>query len=346
MNACIRELAGRDGVELFVSHQAPNQDAPYDESQFAWMKNRFMWRTSDDLEQLESSLDAFEPDVMVLAGWHVSAYHRLAKARKGRSWRVMCMDNSWNSTVKQWVGIITSPFYLRPIADMVWLPGERQSIFARKLGFKQSEILRGLYSCDQPLFSAAHLQRVAESRPVPRAFLFAGRFVPVKGIEILSRAYRLYRERTTDPWPLTCCGAGPLRSQLEGQPGVRVEGFVQPQHMGAKLSTAGCLIVPSVFEPWALVIHEGASSGLLILASERVGAAVHLVQPSFNGFVFGNQDAEGLANLMMRVSSMSDARLDSMSRASFSLSQQFSPSLWASTLIESYEARRGASKMQ
>jgi glycosyltransferase involved in cell wall biosynthesis len=344
MNACLRELAGRDGVELLVSHQAPNQDAPYDESQFGWMKNRFMWRTGADLDALESRLEAFKPDAMVLAGWHVSAYHRLAKAHKGRSWRVMCMDNSWNSTLKQWIGICSSPYYLKPIADMVWLPGERQSVFARKLGFEQSEILRGLYSCDQPLFASAHLQRVAESRPVPRSFLFAGRFVPVKGIEILARAYRLYREQTAHPWPLVCCGAGPLRSRLEGEPGVRIEGFVQPERMSEKLASAGCLILPSVFEPWALVIHEAASSGLLILASERVGAAVHLVQPSFNGFIFGNQDAKGLANLMARVSSMSDARLDAMSRASFLLSQQFSPALWANTLIESYAARQRASK--
>ena len=31
LNACMKELASRDGVELFVSHQAPLQQAPFDD---------------------------------------------------------------------------------------------------------------------------------------------------------------------------------------------------------------------------------------------------------------------------------------------------------------------------
>jgi glycosyltransferase involved in cell wall biosynthesis len=171
---------------------------------------------------------------------------------------------------------------------------------------------------------------------VPRSFLFAGRFVSEKGVDQLVKAYESYRERSIDPWPLVCCGAGPLGSRLEGRPGIRVEGFVQPDRLCDILASAGCLVLPSTFEPWAIVVHEAASAGLLILASDIVGAAVHLVQDNYNGYIFDCRDVKGLSALMSHVSDLSDVRLDAMSRASHLLSKQFSPARWADTLLDGF----------
>ena len=181
-----------------------------------------------------------------------------------------------------------------------------------------------------------HLSRLADGHAVPRSFLFMGRFVSDKGVDQLVNAYQSYRESSTDPWPLVCCGAGPLGSRLEGRPGIRVEGFVQPDHLRDLLALSGCLVLPSTFEPWALVIHEATSAGLLILASEKAGAAVHLVQDNYNGYLFDGRDVKGIAALMSRVSNLSEARLDAMSRASHLLSKQFSPARWADTLLDGF----------
>jgi glycosyltransferase involved in cell wall biosynthesis len=130
-----------------------------------------------------------------------------------------------------------------------------------------------------------------------------------------------------------------MRANLENQEGIRIDGFVQPEKMPQMLASIGCLVLPSSFEPWALVVHEAASAGRPILASENVGAVTHLVQPGYNGFIFNNNDVLGLVSLMSRVSAMSDAELDQMSRASHSLSKQFSPKQWSDTLLASYYAR-------
>lgn len=336
LNACLKELAAREGVELFVCHSAPESNAPFDESQFTWIPNRLMWRSKSDLEKLDERLRTFEPEILIHPGWLVPTYRRLARKYANKCWRVMTMDNCWLATWKQKAGTWISPYYLHPLADAVWLPGERQAVFARKLGFEQQTILRGLYACDQPAIAATHLARVKQARPLPRSFLFVGRFVKQKGITTLVHAYEAYRQARPDPWPLVCYGAGPLRSELEGKPGIHVAGFAQPERMPEILSAAGCLVLPSRFEPWALVVHEAASAGLPILASEKVGSAVHLVQPGYNGFIFSCGDANGLAAAMSRISDMSDAQLDQMSRASNALSQQFSPKRWADTLLESF----------
>lgn len=338
LNACMKELASRDGVELFVSHQAPVQQAPYDDTQFAWMRNRLVWKTKAEFAPLALRLRAFNPEIVAFCGWHVPAYRRVAKSLANRCMRVMFMDNCWNATPKQRLGTLVSPWYVLPFADMVWVPGERQAAFARRLGFEERRILWGSLSCDQPAIETVHASRLAEGRAVPHSFLFLGRFVSAKGVDQLVEAYELYRGRSTDPWPLIFCGAGELSSHLEGRPGVQVEGFVQPKQLCDILARSGCLILPSTFEPWALVVHEAASAGLLILASANVGATPHLVQDNYNGYIFDCRDVQGLAALMSHVSGLSNTRLEAMSRASHLLSKQFSPARWADTLLESFHA--------
>jgi glycosyltransferase involved in cell wall biosynthesis len=342
MNACLKELASREGIELFVCYQGSSKDAPFEGSQFQWITNRHVWYKEPDRDALGGLLRAFAPDIMVVAGWHVSVYRRMAMKHSNKCWRVVTMDSWWTGTPKQILGTWLAPVYVRPIADAIWLPGDRQAVFARKLGFEQKRILRGLYSCDRPAFEREHFARLFENRPVARSFLYVGRFAREKGLETLVKAYEKYRDAAEDPWPLICCGAGPLRFLLEAKIGIRVDDFVQPESMPGKLAGAGCLVLPSLFERWGLVVHEAASAGALILASDHVGAVPHLVQPGYNGFIFGKNDTEGLASLMSRVSGLSDASLDRMSKASHMLSEQFSPNLWADMLLRSYVALSNA----
>jgi glycosyltransferase involved in cell wall biosynthesis len=339
MNACLKELSARDGVELFVSYQLPGEEAPYEDSQFAWLANKIAWRNSVNVAELQKRLSEFKPDIMVIPSWHVNGYRAVAKGFARRTWRVMVMDNPWRASLKQRLGALLAPLYVRPIADVAWLPGERQATFAKKLGFSERTILRGSLTCDQPAFSAVHDGRLAQNLPLPRSFIFIGRMVPAKSVDILAESYKAYRHRCSNPWPLICCGAGPMRSRLENQEGVRVAGFIQPEEMPRVLGSVGCLILPSTFEPWALVIHEAASAGRIILACENVGAVTHLVQPGYNGFIFNDKDVGGLTALMSRVSSMNDVQLNQMSCASHQLSGQFSPRQWADILLQSYQSR-------
>ncbi|WP_158748685.1 glycosyltransferase family 4 protein [Acidobacterium sp. S8] len=344
LNACLKELHSRSQVELFVTHQVPATVAPFEEEQVAWIKNRLTWRSQADLAGLNERLWSFSPEILVVSGWAIPRYRQALKENRGRCFRIMTMDNCWLATPRQWFATMIARAYLQPLADAVWLPGERQAIFARKLGFVQRAILGGLYSCDQVDLEAMHVLRVQEGRHVPRQFLFVGRFVPEKGIDTLVRAYQDYHAKSAEPWPLVCCGAGPLLSRLEGQPGITVEGFLQPQALRAKFGASGCLVLPSEFEPWAVVVHEATSAGLLVLASDKVGSVVHLVQDKWNGYVFDSNDVKGLSSLMTRIEHMNDRERDAMSRASNLLSKQFSPTRWADTLLQAGDRGRTLEK--
>ena len=262
LNACLKELASREGVELFVSHQATEEQVPFDDNQYAWIPRRLVWRSRADLAPLGGQLRAFDPEILVFSGWHVPAYRRIARGLAKRCRRVMAIDNPWEATLKQRVGTLIAPWYIRPLANAVWVPGERQAAFARRLGFEQRAILWGLLSCDQPGIETVHLSRLADGRAVPHSFLFRGKVRLRQRCGSTRQSLPLYREKTIDPWPLVCCGAGPLGFRLEGRPGIRVEGFVQPDRLRDILASSGCLVLPSTFEPWGARNPRGSHGGV------------------------------------------------------------------------------------
>ena len=336
LNACLRELAGRDGLDLLISCSSPSEEAPFESTQFEWCEKKILRQGKPDTRELQSALEKFNPHILIFSGWHISAYRQIARRWRGKSLRVMSIDNCWLGTSKQILGTIIGQQYIRSLAEHVWLPGERQAILARKLGFRERDILRGLYSCNKSIFDQAHRDRIAAGRSVPKSFVFIGRFVEEKGIDTLAKAYRIYRATAENPWPLYCYGKGPQEHLLKAIEGVQVKGFCQPDQMPSALSASGCLILPSEFEPWAVVVHEAASAGLLVLASNRVGAAVHLVQSGFNGFIFDAGNPAELALFMSRISLLSEAEAENMSRASHLLSEQYSPTRWADTILRAH----------
>jgi glycosyltransferase involved in cell wall biosynthesis len=334
MNACLRELASRPGVELFVAHAEIKDGAPFDEAMFDWIKNRVIWKDKGDYERLSSQLTAFNPQVIVVAGWHVPLYRKILKTMGGRCLRLMTMDNRWSGSLKQRLGTLISSRYVLPLTDAAWVPGFHQAVFASKLGFASRNILQGSLSCEQDQFSAVYKKRVRKTTPLPRAFIFVGRLVPQKGIDVLASAYQSYFQSSADPWPLVVCGTGPSSPLLENQPGIVVKGFVQPTDLPNEMAKAGCLILPSNFEPWALVVNEAAAAGLLIVATDLVGAVPHLVQNYYNGFTVGANKPSELIGAMKRVSDLSPESRERMSRASNELSRQYTPARWVNTLLE------------
>jgi glycosyltransferase involved in cell wall biosynthesis len=247
LNACLKTLADLPEVEVFVAHKQTQVDSPFDEKQFGWIRNQFYWRTYDELPSVRTRIDDFRPDAIVMVGWNVKEYRAVSRAYEGKAVRIMTMDNNWMNTMRQRLGAFSASYRIQPYADAAWVPGERQAVFARKLGFHEEDIIRGLYSCDHAAFSTMYRERTEAGKPVPHNFLFVGRFVAEKGISVLVQAYAEYRSMVANPWTLTCCGSGPLQQLLDDRPGIQVEGFMQPSELPQRFGRAGCLVLPSTF---------------------------------------------------------------------------------------------------
>jgi glycosyltransferase involved in cell wall biosynthesis len=331
MNACLKALASQPGVELFVCNQRAGAEDPFERSQFAWMDNRYEFQDEPEVGELSRRLAAFQPELVLGGVWNIAAYRHVCRNLGGRCLRVCLIDNQWRGTVKQYCGMISAPWYLHRLYDAIFVPGERQFRWARHMGFAESQIWFGSLSCDVSAFqSVRDFGRTAGNR----VFLFVGRMVAEKGIQTLASGYRKYVCEASKPWPLCIAGVGPLADYFRYIPNVIQRGFVQPEQLPELFKGASCLVLPSVFEPWGIVIHEAVCSGLPVICSSECGASVHLVQDGLNGIILPPCDVDSLAAAFHRFSGFSWERRLQMAEASGSLAGQFTPARWARTVLE------------
>ncbi len=344
--ACVRELIKSNGGQVTVVRYAHGAEKPFanEVRELSCPVCTISERDSRNSQwaKLEAILEEFKPDVALVGGWAIAPFKQAARWVKTRGGTVICMsDNQWLGTLKQRVGAMCAKLLFRKRYDAMFVPGERQRIFARKCGFTGRRLISGMYSCDRPLFARAHETRVKEHpQDWPQAFVFVGSLIKRKGIHNFLRAYSLYRQRVSDPWELRLVGDGPLRKLVQDQAGVQALGFQQPAECAQILSEAGAFAIASHHEGWVLVLHEATSAGLPVLCSRQCGSQVELVTDGYNGYSFEAGDVGHLTELMVRLSSKGDAELREMGRRSFELSGQFSPARWAANLLAGIEMIR------
>lgn len=330
---CVEELAALPDTSVLVIRGLPVGQAPYALEEVT--PNGVTVRTYPKLpsgREVSAELNTFRPDIVMAAGWQVRPFRYALRTLPSGTVRVVFMDNQWLGTPKQIAGIVVAPWYVHSVFDVAFIPGRNQEIFARKLGFKNRQIWRGCNTCDHSRFANIHRERDSAS------FLYVGRFVHQKGISTLLEAYKTYRSRAAEPWKLVMAGAGPLRSLLVRADGLEVVDFVQPAHLPDVYAAAACLVLPSLFEPWGIVVHEAAASNLPVIVSDACGCVPHLVEDGVSGFIVQAGDVEELASRMLDVSAMAEADRRMMGAAGYELSLRYTPQRWARLFRQRSEA--------
>lgn len=332
--ACWKALSRR--VELFVLTRdlrpPSTPDSPHSTFDFGELitgvPHRILTRDEfPDAGLIERVVAGQRPDVVVLPGWAIANYNRLASAGSLRSAKfVMAMDTAWTGSLRQLAGRWVKRGYFRHI-DGVMTAGERSARLARVLGFEPARIERGVYGIDYSAWEGLHGRRAGLAQ-WPRKFVFVGRFIPDKAIDVLVAGYAAYRGRVPDPWPLTCCGRGPDGALLRGREGVTDLGFVQPAELAGVFAEHGCLVLPSRYEPWGVVLAEAAAAGLPLIATDICGASVDLLRHYYNGVVMRTPDARELADAMAWVHENA-ARLAEMGARSRVYAAAYAAEVWA-----------------
>lgn len=328
MAACWRALASRMGDDLLVvSFGETGKESAFSQDLMRDIPCRLLdARERDDAELVATTVIDHRPDVVVIPGWFHPAFRALVdRPELSRAKKMMGMDTPLTRSWKQWFGRFSLGGYVAKM-DRVIVPGERGFQYARYLGVPESRIRRGLYGVDVENLSPLYTERAATAWP--KRFLFTGRYVPVKGIDTLVSAYRTYRSLVTDPWPLTCCGQGPLVDVLRATEGVEDRGFVQPTDMRRILRESGVFVLASMYDPWPLVIVEACAAGLPVVCTEACGSAVELVRPNHNGVTVATADATRLASAMCQMHEHYEA-LPAMGRRGLQLAEPYSASNWA-----------------
>jgi len=333
MAACWRALAGRPGIDVDViayADEHASSDTAFDGGMLAGIRHRLLAPGErDDATIVERLVRERHPDVVLVCGWGFPAYRRLSSVRGlAHVPFIMSMDTPWLGTARQ---TVTLPLKRRHVRRMVavLVAGERAAEHARRIGVAEGRIHKGVYAYDERLFHAGLLEeRLTVPGGWPRRFLYVGRYVASKGVDVLLEGYAAYRRNVSDPWSLTCCGRGALGPQVAAAEGVTDLGFVQPGDQPAVLRDHGAFILPSRYEPWGVVLAEALASGLPAVCTTAVGAGVELLHPHSNGWLVPPGDPRAIAAALRRIHEQAD-ELPAMGRRAAAVAPGYAATVWA-----------------
>lgn len=333
--ACWRALDAVEGVEVeaIAFKPAASSLSKFDPANVLGpLKCTLLDQGRPDRHAIETVISRTNPDLVLTAGWLFKPYRDvLLQARFAHLPVVMGLDLPWLGTLRQRLAPFALWRWLKRV-NSAFVCGERAWQYARRLGFGEAAIDRGLYGVDATRLGAALERREAVPGGWPRSFAFAGRYIDIKGLPDLLEAYAVYRQRVERPWPLRCCGAGDYAASLAAAKGVEDLGFLQPDDLLRFLAESGVYVMPSRYDPWPLALVEASAAGLPVIATEACGSAVENVRPRFNGWLCPTADPGRLADALCEAHHAHD-ELHVMGRRGKAIASAYSSEMWAQRFL-------------
>ena len=290
----------------------------------------FIERSKNNKESLFELLLKEDPSILYISGWVDKEYIWAAKKYKSKRPIVKVVngtDGQWFGTLRQHIGVYYFKLFYKKLFDFFWISGKPQYQYAQRFGYNQESIIYNLLSADEEIF--------ASGNAASQRFVFLGRFVDVKGIDLLIEAYNSLGEDIRSKWPLLIIGDGPLRESIEIQksPYVKVLPFLQPDELKAEIQKGGVLCLPSRFEPWGLVVHELALNGFPLIVSSVCGAASEFLISGYNGYLFKNGSMDSLRKSLLKIIALSDEEFKLFSNRSRFLGSKINSEMSAYSLL-------------
>ena len=188
--------------------------------------------------------------------------------------------------------------------------------YYRELGVPEQRLFMMPYCVDNEMFRARAAEASASRTALKQSlgigenaaiFLYASKFETRKRAEDLVEAYAILASRLPEserPY-LLMVGDGKTRAQLQdlcqerGLDRVQYLGFRNQTELPGLFDLADVFVLPSVHEPWGLVVNEAMNGSCAIVVSDQVGCAPDLVKDGVNGFVVPAQSPHALADALM-----------------------------------------------
>lgn len=290
--------------------------------------------------ELWRDLSRIKPDAVLVPGYSsipaltAALWSRLHQTRTVLMSESNADDHPRSATRETMKRVLVKILY-----DCAIVGGRRARTYVTELGVDIQNVGLGYDVVDNGFF--AELIDAGQPAPPPVEcslipyFLYVGRLALEKNLFALVNAFRTYRAKG-GTWSLVVVGDGPLGKQLEeyisrdpSGRNVLLAGFKTARELRPFYARAGCFVLPSVREPWGLVVNEAMASGLPVLVSARCGCSDDLVEDAVNGFAFDPADEGKLAFLLARMAGVSTEERSRMGAASRSIIARYSPGFWA-----------------
>ena len=152
-----------------------------------------------------------------------------------------------------------------------------------------------------PYFSDLERFRAASTGRLEAAavrIVYSGALTKRKGVDLLAKAFRRLA-RARDNVTLSVIGGGPLRALMQRilypvAPRVCFHDFVAWKELPILYAQGDVLCAPSRYDGWGLIVPEGMAAAMPVIATDRIGSALELLEPGQTGWRVRANDEDDL----------------------------------------------------
>jgi 1,2-diacylglycerol 3-alpha-glucosyltransferase len=369
--ARLRALAARCSAD---GHRLIAYEVASSERTYPWSRSRnaepFTWTTlfpDQVVEVIEPSacrramtaaLDRDTPDVLFAVGYARPESMAAARwaGRRGRPVILMSESQDIDRPHPWWKELIKMQRVRQFDAALVGGPSHRD--YLAQLGMPPEKIALGYNAVDNAYFAARcrfWLEDASGRADLPAApyFLTVCRFAGEKNLLRLVQAFAHYRDQCNPgvAWDLVLCGDGPEAPAIEKaiarsgwSPVIHRPGFLQADALSRYYAHAAAFVLPSVCEPWGLVVNEAAASGLPLLVSSRAGCAATLVPDpeGTTGARFDPLDLEQMTIRLVWMAALADDERRALGLRAAALVSDWGPDRFARGAMEALHFARSS----
>jgi glycosyltransferase involved in cell wall biosynthesis len=232
-------------------------------------------------------------DKLIIGGWDQFLFWIVVFLNKKSKNSIVIESSIYESKVDGLKGVLKKIFLSR--ISKAYCSGQSQSEIVKQLNFKGKIIITngvGLINIiDQPIYTAS--KKVTE-------YVYIGRFSKEKNLSFLVKVFNNLPHLN-----LHLIGYGYEEVLLReiSNPNIIFHGEIFNKNISKILQEMHVFVLPSISEPWGLVVEEALNNGLPVIVSNKVGCAYEFVSPKV-GMIFDFNKESSLIEAITKMSNI------------------------------------------
>jgi glycosyltransferase involved in cell wall biosynthesis len=234
---------------------------------------------------------------LLVSGWDLSEFWYLVFFNK-KNTNFLALESTKNENRSSGIKRLLKRFFLSRIA-MIFASGVLHLELLNVLKYKENvKIVKGVGIINKPEFS----RRESIFR---KRFLFIGRLSKVKNIEILINIFNNLNE-----YQLTIVGLGEEYEYFKSisNKNIIYKGSIKNKSIKHIFFENDVLILPSISEPWGLVVEEALYFELPCIVSKNCGVS-QLIEDGVNGYLVDCNDENSIKGAIEKINNSNYSRL-------------------------------------
>ena len=227
-----------------------------------------------NISKLKQILEEINYKKLLVSGWDLKEFWYLVFTNI-KSKNCLALESTINeSRVDGIRGLIKKIFLSR--ISIVFASGKLHVELLDALKYKCIvKVTKGVGIINKPNFKPI-------KKEYQKRFLFVGRLSKVKNLEVIITIFNKLKD-----YKLTIVGTGEDEKYLKSiaNKNIIFLGAIENKDLKNKFHENDIFVLPSISEPWGLVVEEALYFGLPVIVSEYCGSS-ELIQNDINGYIF------------------------------------------------------------